>query len=55
MTCAEKYFEEHPGDSIKGCPHDYKYADKPVGCYTMSCFKDCWAREVPEEKKGECV
>ena len=53
MTCADKYLAEHPGESIKGCPHDYGYLPYPAACYTISCFKDCWAREVPEEKEGE--
>lgn len=48
MTCLEKYFKEHPGDHIVGCPHDYGYLEKPENCfsYKMSCFKDCWTREI---------
>ena len=46
MTCLEKYFKEHPGDYVVGCPHDYEYANKPEACYEMSCFKDCWTREI---------
>lgn len=41
MTCLEKYFKEHPGDFVVGCPHDYGYLDKPKECYSISCFKDC--------------
>lgn len=55
MTCAEKYLSEHPGEWIKGCPQDYGYVEKPENCYSISCHKDCWAREVPEKKKGEHV
>ena len=52
MTCYEKYITEYflP---IEGCPHDFKYAPKPENCYSISCFKDCWAREVVEENKEE--
>ena len=51
MTCVDKYFEEHPNSQIVGCPHDYGYSDKPKDCYHISCFKDCWARELCEENK----
>lgn len=57
MTCAEKYFLDHPGEAIKGCPQDYGYLAKPKDCYQISCFKDCWARSIlksgePIKKKG---
>lgn len=48
MTCLERYFREHPGDYVIGCPHDYGYLNKPDACYSMSCFKDCWPREIQE-------
>lgn len=54
MTCLEKYFREHPGDYVVGCPHDYGYLNKPEECYNMSCYKDCWPREI-EENKQESV
>lgn len=47
MTCAELYFLEYPGEIIKGRPQEYGYLlEKPKDCYTISCFKDCWAKEV---------
>ena len=52
MTCFEKYVSEH-GLPVVGCPHDFKYAPNPVDCYCISCFKDCWAREISEENKEE--
>lgn len=54
MTCFDKYVQEHPLP-VKGCPHDYNYAEEPKNCYCISCYKDCWAREVnntTEQKKG---
>lgn len=47
MTCVAKYFLEHPGKPVVGCPQDYGYIpERPKDCYLISCFKDCWAREV---------
>lgn len=55
MTCFDKYIQEHPFP-VKGCPSDYGYLPKPQNCYCISCFKDCWAREIPEENnKGEDI
>ena len=48
MTCLEKYFKEHPGDYVVRCPHDYGYLEKPKKCFSMSCFKDCWTREIQD-------
>lgn len=60
MTYREKFHMEHPDrDSVNtlsmGCPADYErntncpeYSDGTV----MSC-KDCWNREIPEEKEKE--
>lgn len=47
MACLDRYFKEHPSDYVVGCPHDYGYLEKPSECYSMSCFKDCWVREIP--------
>lgn len=53
MTCFDMYVSEHPLP-IRGCPHEYGYTqEKPKDCYCISCFKDCWSREVVENKKGE--
>lgn len=49
MTCFDKYVAEHELP-VRGCPHDFKYAEKPENCYCISCFKDCWSREVSEQK-----
>jgi hypothetical protein len=51
MTCIEKYFIDHPDTQVDGCPHHYGYLEKPKNCYCISCFKDCWAREYPENNK----
>ena len=51
MTCFEKYMTEHELP-VRDCPHDYGYAKKPDNCYCISCYKDCWAREV-EENAGK--
>lgn len=60
MTYREKFHMEHPDrDSVNtlrmGCPADYahntncpEYSDGTV----MSC-KNCWNREIPEEKEKE--
>ena len=50
MTCFEKYITEHVLP-VRGCPQDYNYATKPENCYCISCYKDCWAREVEEKKE----
>ena len=52
MTCFELYVVEHK-TPVEGCPHHYGYADKPKDCYCISCFKDCWARNVTDEKARE--
>lgn len=54
MTCFDKYISEHTLPVV-GCPADYGYAlEKPADCYCLSCFKDCWARElVMNDKKEE--
>lgn len=53
MTCFDMYVSEHQLP-IRGCPHEYGYLkEKPKDCYSISCFKDCWAREMSEKKKGE--
>lgn len=51
MTCIDRYIQEHEFP-VKGCPHDYAYAEPPKDCYCISCFKDCWARET-HDVKGE--
>lgn len=59
MTCREKLKIEHPemvGEQFMGgcrcCPHYYGYLPKTVdGCGEISC-KECWDREIPEEKEG---
>jgi hypothetical protein len=52
MTAAEKFFAEHPGGYIRGCPHEWGYfEEKHPRCMEISCFGKCWAREVPEEKE----
>lgn len=52
MTCYEKYVTEYflP---IVGCPHHYNYMPKPADCLCISCFKDCWSREIPEIQNHE--
>lgn len=50
MTCFDRYVQEHELP-VKGCPSDYNYAPRPADCYCISCFKNCWAREIPEENK----
>lgn len=53
MTCFDMYVSEHSLPLV-GCPHDYGYIpEKPAECYQMSCYKDCWAREIPDKKKGD--
>lgn len=52
MTCFDKYVSERELP-VRGCPHDYGYLDRPTNCYCISCFKDCWARTIPDEKKEE--
>ena len=52
MTCFEKYISEHTLP-IVGCPVDYGYAPKPADCYCLSCFRDCWSREVTTSDKKE--
>ena len=52
MTCFEKYILEHQLPII-GCPADYKYASIPKDCYLISCFKDCWSRELEENIKED--
>lgn len=62
ITCIEKFWLEHPNLIPKGkCPHDYGYLpQRPYDCCEISCFNDCWMREVVEKpniEKGEnlCV
>ena len=55
MTCKKKLMEQHPeifDHAIEQqCPIDFGYLDNPVGgCDSTSC-KDCWDREIPEEKE----
>lgn len=45
MTCFDMYVSERELP-VRGCPHDYDYASRPENCYCISCFKDCWSREV---------
>lgn len=53
MTCFEKYISEHTLP-IDGCPVDYGYmSQRPADCYCISCFKDCWCREMSEKKEDE--
>ena len=53
MTAAELYLQEHPGDYIRGCPHDWGYfPEKHPLCMEISCFGKCWAIEVDERKEG---
>ena len=52
MTCFDKYVSEYKLP-IYGCPHHYDYAPKPKDCYCISCFKDCWARELSTTDKKE--
>lgn len=49
MTCFDKYVLEQ-SFPVRGCPHDYGYLEKPKECYSVSCFKDCWAREIHEKE-----
>lgn len=51
MTCLEKFWLEHPDLAPKGkCPHEYGYLpQKPWDCYEISCFDECWMREVIEK------
>lgn len=54
MTCLEKFRSEHPGEAIlHACPHTYGYLEKPKNCMEISCAKECWMREIPEDKKEE--
>lgn len=51
MTCYEKYITEYflP---VRGCPSDYGYTrERPENCYSISCFKDCWCKEMVEDEK----
>ena len=52
MTCFDKYLTEHKLP-IEGCPHHYGYLEKPANCYCISCFKDCWCRELTVNDKKE--
>ena len=53
MTCFDKYISEHALPVI-GCPADNGYMqERPADCYCISCFKDCWARELVEDIKEE--
>lgn len=52
MTCFDKYITEHELP-VRGCPHDYSYAERPKECYSMSCFAHCWAREIDKENDKE--
>lgn len=46
MTCFDMYVSERELP-VRGCPHDYGYTkEAPKNCYCISCFKDCWSREV---------
>ena len=55
MTCREKLKIEYPNKINRdycggcyGCPDEYDYLDKPLGCRCNSdtCTK-CWDREIP--------
>lgn len=48
MTCFDMYVSERDLP-VRGCPHDYGYLTKPKDCYCISCFKDCWSREVSND------
>lgn len=60
MTCREKLMKEHPdyiSDSYMGgcrdCPSSYGYLHDPDRyCYpTETTCRDCWDREIPENKE----
>lgn len=55
MTCLEKFRLDHPNNTtvalIGKCPHDYEYLKKPKNCAEISCYKECWMREIPEIKE----
>lgn len=58
VTCIEKFWLEHPELTPKGrCPHEFGYLpERPWDCYEISCFNDCWMREVIknlDDKKGD--
>lgn len=65
MTCRERLHKEHPelarfakdlmGVELNhfGCPHTFKYAEKPFECdpprsMTITCV-ECWNREAEEK------
>lgn len=60
MTCREKLAVEHPEEvgedytgGCYGCPHQYRYMDRPENCSFGHSYEecaDCWNREIPEEK-----
>lgn len=57
MTCREKLAAEHPEcidrdrlGGCYGCPHHYGYfTECPYDCTEITC-RQCWDREIPEEK-----
>ena len=60
MTCREKLKIEHPEyinealvSGCNFCPNYFGYLPDPIdGCSSTSC-KECWDREIPEEKTEE--
>lgn len=54
MTCFEKYILEHKLPVV-GYPYEYGYMpERPANCYSISCFKDCWAKTlVIDDEKEE--
>lgn len=60
MTCREKLAKEFPhcvSDMYTGgcskCPHDYGYLPRPEVCNSPNACKECWDREIPEEKEED--
>lgn len=53
MTCFDKYILEHELPVV-GCPYEYGYLpERPANCYSISYFKDCWAKTliISDEKE----
>lgn len=63
MTAREKLAIEHPEcidnkftAGCKGCPSEYGYLPEfQHGCGGMATCKDCWNREIPEEKEPDKI
>lgn len=61
MTFFEKWKKEHPGSDwaiyddypVGSCPSDFGY-EEHHGCVGVHC-RECWAREIPEEKTEKPV